>query len=82
MAGPGASSADCYARLRGNAWGANIHGPRPSVGDDVELTRRDGKTRIERVAKVLYSNPAGTRHLVALLPEALVRRPRPPPPRR
>ncbi len=46
-----------YNRLKSGAWGLRVCGDKPSPGQTVEVTRRDGTVRRETVGKVVWSGP-------------------------
>lgn len=56
-----------YTKLKSGEWGVRVVGGKPAEGSAVRVTKKDGGTKTEVVAKVVWSDASGRTHLVAVI---------------
>jgi hypothetical protein len=49
-----------YAKLKSGNWGVRVQGGTPAVGESVTVTKRDGTSKTETVAAVVYAGDGYT----------------------
>lgn len=57
-----------YTKLKSGDWGVRVVGEKPDVGATITVTKKDGATKTETVEKVVWSDPDGRTHLLAVRP--------------
>ena len=55
-----------YTKLRSGEWGMRVQGNKPTSGDTLTVSKKDGTTKVETVAQVVWSGQGV--HVCAIAP--------------